>query len=145
MRNYELVLIASLTTPEAQFNDSIQEFISWLQDQGGIFMNQNTQGKRVLPSGIQKQKEGLLVSLHFALDPEKTKLVEQKAKDTALILRSMLIIAPIRKVQAPTPVGVASGGQEALEKENVQEQAQAPADAGDIDKKLEEIFKGEGT
>ena len=142
MRNYELALIASPELTEEQLNDNTQEFISWLQDQGGIFINQDMQGRRVLPSLIKEKNQGFLVSLHFALDPEKIQEVTKKVKETPYILRSMLVITPAQKTTAPTSMGV-TASQESVTQENLQEQAQKQADVEDIDKKLEEIFKGE--
>ena len=116
MRNYELALIASPELTEEQLNDNTQEFISWLQDQGGIFINQDMQGRRVLPSLIKEKNQGFLVSLHFALDPEKIQEVTKKVKETPYILRSMLVITPAQKTTAPTPVGT-TASQESVTQE----------------------------
>lgn len=136
MRNYDLSLIFSPLLPEQEANDLFQEFVSFVQEQGGILENQRLLGKKPLLAPIQNSKEGYLAIITFSLPEEKLPNLEGKCKGTKQILRFFLVRQAkkpkAKKTRFASTPEIASGPiQKKEEKANLK----------DIDEKLEEIFK----
>ena len=135
MRNYDLSLIFSPLLPEEEANDLFQEFVSFVQEQGGILENQRLLGKKPLLAPIRDSKEGYLGIITFSLSEEKLPNLEGKCKGTERILRFFLVRqakrTPKKTRTIPTPEIASAPMQKKEEK----------ADLKDIDEKLEEIFK----
>jgi len=135
MRNYDLTLIFSPLLAPEEANDLFQQFVSFVQEQGGILADQRLLGKKPLLAPIRHAKEGYLAQITFSLNEENLPNLEKKCKETQQILR-FFIVKPVKRViqkarALPTPEIAAAP---ALQKE-------AKADLKDIDEKLEEIFK----
>lgn len=135
MRNYDLTLIFSPLLAPEEANDLFQQFVSFVQEQGGILGDQRLLGKKPLLAPIRHAKEGYLAVITFSLNEEKLPNVEKKCKETPQILRFFIVKQVKRAIKkariAPTPEIAAPPAQRKDEKLDLQ----------DIDKKLEEIFK----
>jgi len=135
MRNYDLTLIFSPLLADEEANDLFQQFVSFVQEQGGILTDQRLLGKKPLLAPIRHAKEGYLALITFSLSEENLPNVEKKCKETQQILRFFIVQQTkrvIKKTRAtPTPeLTVAAASQK-----------EAKTDLKDIDEKLEEIFK----
>lgn len=137
MRNYDLTLIFSPQLSDQEANDSFQQFVSFIQEQGGILENQRLLGKKPLLAPIQGSKEGYLATVTFSLNEENLPALEKKCKGTSQILRFLLA----RKEKQAKKAKIASVA-------SIPETIPAPTqkkddkiDLKDIDEKLEEIFK----
>ena len=135
MRNYDLTLIFSPLLADEQANDLFQQFVSFVQEQGGILADQRLLGKKPLLAPIRHAKEGYLATITFSLNEENLPNVEKRCKETQHILRFFLVKQAKRKPKktrvAPTPEIAAALTQKKEEKIDLQ----------NIDEKLEEIFK----
>jgi ribosomal protein S6 len=134
MRNYDLTLIFSPLLSDEEANDLFQQFVSFVQEQGGILENQRLLGKRPLLAPVRNSKEGYLAIITFSLNEEKLPNLERKCKETKHIIRFFLIRQQKRTKKAksiPTPEISAVLLPKREEK----------TDLKDIDEKLEEIFK----
>ena len=136
MRNYDLTLIFSPLLAPEEANDLFQQFVSFVQEQGGILGDQRLLGKKPLLAPIRHAKEGYLAVITFSLGEEKLLNVEKKCKETQQILRFFIVKQVKRVIRkkgrvAPTPEIATAPAQKKEEKIDLQ----------DIDKKLEEIFK----
>jgi small subunit ribosomal protein S6 len=137
MRNYELTLLAKADITGPQLQELFGEVISLLQDAGALIMGQDSKGKRSLGSPIQERHEAELAVVKFSLDPQKLKDVEKNLKTKDAILRFALLLYMPRKADKhaiATPAALSAAHQEPEEQK---------VEIGDIDKKLEEIFKDE--
>lgn len=151
MRNYELTLIFRADLGAEQLTQAIEGVISFLQDKGGILMNQDVKGKKALLAPIKNHKEGIFATIKFAMDASHMQDLEKYLKENATILRFLCLISISRKVKYKTPhlvPSLASLGTEFSGRMSVapapsrQEEAETQKiDLGEIDKKLEEIFK----
>ncbi|MEK7542580.1 MAG: 30S ribosomal protein S6 [Patescibacteria group bacterium] len=134
MRNYDLSLIFSPLLSDEEANDLFQQFVSFVQEQGGILEDQRILGKKPLLAPIRHFKEGYLAVVAFSLNEEKLPFVEKKCRETEQILR-FFIARQAKKVKkarvALTPKTAPIETQKKEEK----------IDLKDIDEKLEEIFK----
>ena len=140
MRNYELTLVFSGGLTSEQCTPALEGIVSLIQGKGGILLNQEIRGKRALLSPINTQKEGNLAGLKFTIDPVNIGEVEKYLKEDKKILRFLCLVSVLRKVKGKTPHLVPSIGYPAMPQASTQE-ATGSIDLGDIDKKLEEIFK----
>ena len=151
MRNYELTLVFSGDLKAEQLAQAQESIISFIQGQGGIMLNQEIRGKRALLSPIKTQKEGNLAGLKFTIDPSHIEEVEKYLKEDKKILRFLCLVSVLRKVKAKTPhlfepepqgrrFALPTESLPIMPKEQTEEKSQK-IDLGDIDKKLEEIFK----
>lgn len=135
MRNYDLTLIFSPLLKEEETNDLFQQFVSFVQDQGGILEDQRILGKKPLLSPIRHFTEGYLSVVTCSLDEKNLPSLEKKCREIEHIIR-FFIMRQVKKtkktrtarVSAPTPS--LSAPQKKEEKIDLQ----------DIDQKLEEIF-----
>lgn len=132
MRNYELTLLLKTGLGESELQAFLGELTSLLQDAGALIMGQDFKGRRRLPAAIQKQQETELAVLKFALDPLKLAGIEQELRTKENILRFSLLSYAPRKAQERVIARTTSAPQ-ITEEEKVE--------LGDIDKKLQEIFK----
>lgn len=140
MRNYELMLVFPGGLRAEQLTQAVEEIISLIQSKGGILLNQEIRGKRALLSPIKTQKEGNLAALKFTIDPSHIEELEKHLKEDQKILRFLCVVAVSRKVKEKTPhLAPQIGSLSAMSKEQTEETK--IIDLGDIDKKLEEIFK----
>lgn len=140
MRNYELTLVFSGDLKTEQLTQALEEIISFIQDKGGILLNQEIRGKRALLAPIKAQKEGNLAVVKFTIDPSHKEELGKYLKEDSKILRFLCIVSVSRKAKQKTPHLTPSIAYPAMPKEQVQEETKS-IDLGDIDKKLEEIFK----
>lgn len=140
MRNYELTLVFSADLKTEQLTQALEGIISLIQSQGGILLNQEIRGKKALLAPIKTQKEGKLAALKFTIDPSHIEEVEKYLKEDRKILRFLCVVSVSRKVKEKTPHLAPQIVYPAMPKEHTQEETKG-IDLGDIDKKLEEIFK----
>lgn len=136
MRNYDLTLIFSPLLADEEANDLFQQFVSFVQEQGGILGDQRLLGKKPLLAPIKHAKEGYLAVITFSLNEENLSNLEKKCKETSKILRFFIVKQAKRVIKkkariTPTPELTAAAAP----------QKEAKADLKDIDEKLEEIFK----
>ena len=137
MRNYELTLLLKADLVESELQELLGEIASMLQDEGALIMSQDSKGKRALPASLKKHSEAELAVVKFALDPQKLGGVEKSLKAKENILRFALLSYLPKKARERTIAQTISAPAigEPTEEEKVE--------IGDIDKKLEEIFKDE--
>lgn len=141
MRNYELTLILSGGLKLEQLTQALEAIVSFIQDKGGILLNQEIRGKRALLAPIKTQKEGNLASLTFTIDPSHMAELEKQLKENQKILRFLCAVTVSRKTKEKTPhLAPSLGSLPPMPREHVEEETRG-IDLGDIDKKLEEIFK----
>ena len=135
MRNYELTLLLKIGPTESELQELLGEIASMLQDEGALIVSQDNRGKRALPAFVQKHSEAELAVVKFTLDPKKLGGVEKSLRAKENILRFTLISYIPQKAKERTIAKTiaTSVTHEPTEKEKVE--------IGDIDKKLEEIFK----
>lgn len=133
MRNYELTLLLPATLAEEQLQTLLGQIAGELQDQGALVMTQEGKGRRAFPAPIKKQREGCLALIKFTLDPAKIPQIQEILKGRENILRFLLLGSSPGKVHEPLMA------QSAAPKETLEEKVEL----GEIDKKLEEIFKDE--
>lgn len=141
MRNYELTLVFTADLAAEQLTQSLESVISFIRGKGGILLSQDIKGKKALLAPIKKHKEGLVSALKFAMDASHMQDLEKYLKENTKILRSLCIISITRKVKNKTPhlvQSLASIPQTPREREETETKT---IDLGEIDKKLEEIFK----
>ena len=150
MRNYDLTFILSSRLSEEQVNDLIQQFTSFIQEEGGILDDQKILGKKPLLSPIQNEKEGYLTSISFSLNEAKLAAIEKKSKETPEILRTMLLKQPKRimkrqrqpSIKQPIQeIAQVSSKPETADVSSSEHKKEEKVDLKDIDEKLEEIFK----
>lgn len=151
MRNYELTLIFNADLGTEQLTQAIEGVISFLQDKGGILMSQDVKGKKALLAPIKGHKEGIVATLKFAMDASHMQDLEKYLKENTTILRFLCLISISRKVKYKTPhlVPSLSSTPQAPREQTFASETQTPReetetraiDLGEIDKKLEEIFK----
>lgn len=140
MRNYELTLVFSGDLKAEQLTQALEEIVSYILSKGGILLNQEIRGKRALLSPINSKKEGNLAALKFTIDSSNIGELEKHLKEDQKILRFLCIVLVSRKLKEKTPHLAPSIGYPAMPKEQTQAEIKS-IDLGDIDKKLEEIFK----
>ena len=135
MRNYELTLLLKTDLTESELQELTGEIASMLQDEGALMISQNNKGKRALGAPVKKHSEAMLVVLKFVLDPQKLEGVEKNLRNKESILRFALLSYLPKKAKEHTIAKTAAAPitQGPTEEEKVE--------IGDIDKKLEEIFK----
>jgi len=124
MKNYELTLILSSELDGEALNKIIQDIAAFIQEKGGLLKSQELRGK---------QRQGILALLVFSLNPEALESIQKKLKEEKQILRSMLTIAQRKRAETPTLQTAPK----------IAESEQPRMSVEDIDKKLEEIFKGQ--
>jgi len=153
MKDYELTLILSPDIEETQVNDTVQELISFIQDEGGILYDQNILGKKPLLAPVKNHKEAYLGLLVFNIQPEKLSVLEKKCKETEQILRFLLLVRPAKKI-AKTPkssrilntiqkISPDLQGPESEGETTIDKKKEEKIELKDIDEKLKEIFKEE--
>ena len=151
MKNYELTLIFKSDLGSEQLTQAIESVVSLLQGRGGILLSQDIKGKKALLAPIKNHKEGIVMVLKFTMDASRMQDLEKYLKENIQILRFLCLISISRKSKDKTPHLVPSLGS-ALQKPREQafgsetqarrgEPEAKPIDLGEIDKKLEEIFK----
>ena len=141
MRNYELTLVFSGDLKAEQLTLALEEIVSLIQGKGGILLNQEIRGKRALLAPIKTQKEGSLAALKFTIDPSHIEELREHLKEDKKILRFLCVVSVSRKVKEKTPRLASSiGSPSAMPQERTEGETKI-IDFGDIDKKLEEIFK----
>lgn len=152
MRDYELTLILSPVTSEAEVNDTTQELISFLQEEGGILYDQTFLGKKPLLAPVKHQTEGYLGLVRFGLHPEKLSSLEKKCKEKGQILRFMMLSRPPKRVEKSEKMILAKSSQSKQEtlltqqrepatQTPLEENREKKVDLQDIEEKLKEIFK----
>lgn len=106
-----------------------------LQDEGALIMSQDSKGRRALLAPVQKHSEAELAVVKFALDPKKLEGVEKSLRAKENILRFALLSYTPQKAKERI---IAKTVATSITKEPTEEEK---VEIGDIDKKLEEIFK----
>lgn len=141
MRNYELTLVFSGNLKTEQLIQALEDIVSLIQGKGGILLNQAIQGKRALLSPIKTQREGNLAELKFTIETSSMGELAKRLKENPKILRFLCVISVSKKAKGKTPHLTPSIGPiPAALKEPIGEETKM-IDLGEIDKKLEEIFK----
>ena len=137
MKNYELTLIVSA-------QDTLSRIVTKIQESDGI----------VSKEGMKENNVAIIV---FSMQPEKLEQFQAILKEDADVKRYMLIVKPQRKAQkvpsivptTQTPVSItpdlSAARLPSLSGRQADGQGKAGAEGkmelGEIDKKLEEIFK----
>lgn len=141
MRNYELTIIFDANLGTEQLTQSLENVISFLQGKDGILLNQDIRGKKALLAPIQNRKEGIVSVLKFTIDASHMQDLKKYLKENAKILRFLCLISTSRKIKDKTP-RLASSVASIPKAPREQEETEIKTiDLGEIDKKLEEIFK----
>jgi ribosomal protein S6 len=151
MRNYELTLIFKPDLGPEQLTLAVENVVSLLQGKGGILLSQDSKGRKALLAPIKSHKEGIVMVLKFTMDASHMQDLEKYLKENAQVLRFLCLISVSRKSKDKTPHLVpslgsfgneSSGRMSAIQTPREQKEPDAkPMDLGEIDKKLEEIFK----
>ena len=151
MRNYELTLIFKADLGAEQLTQAVENVISLIQGKGGILLSQDSKGKKALLAPIQGRKEGVVSVLKFTIDASHIQDLEKHLKEDANVLRFLCLIAVSRKSKSKIPHLVPSLGFPKTESSGRMSSLQVPQeqketetktiDLGEIEKKLEEIFK----
>ncbi|MBI2123786.1 MAG: 30S ribosomal protein S6 [Candidatus Wildermuthbacteria bacterium] len=141
MRNYELTLIFKPDLGPEQLTLAVENVVSLLQGKGGILLSQDSKGRKALLAPIKSHKEGIVMVLKFTMDASHMQDLEKYLKENMQVLRFLCLISVSRKSKDKTPHLVPSLGS-TIQAPREQEESEAkPMDLGEIDKKLEEIFK----
>jgi ribosomal protein S6 len=135
MRNYDLTLIFSPLLADEEANDLFQQFVSFVQEQGGILGDQRLLGKKPLLAPIRHAKEGYLAVITFSLNEEKLPNLEKKCKETPQILRFFIVKQAKRVIKKARIIPIPEMASTPIQKK------EGKIDLQDIDEKLEEIFK----
>ena len=138
MRNYELTLLLKADLMESELQELLGKIASMIQDEGALIINQDHRGKRALIVPIKKHSEAELAFIKFTLDPQKIEHVEKGLKAQENILRFALLSYIPKKAKERTIIAKTLATP--ITKESTEEEK---VEIGDIDKKLEEIFKDE--
>ena|SRR3989338_6812185 len=141
MRNYELTLIFKADLGAEQFTQAVENVVSLIQGKGGILLSQDSKGKKALLAPIKKHKEGIISVLKFTMDASHVQDLEKHLKEDAKVLRFLCLIAISRKSKDKVPHLVPSLGSAVHVPQEQKETETKSIDLGEIDKKLEEIFK----
>lgn len=151
MRNYELTTILKTDLGAEQLTQALEGVISFIQGKGGILLNQDSKGKKALLAPIKKHKEGIVSVVKFTMDASCMQDLEKYLKGNTDILRFLCLISISRKVKNKIPHLVPSLGsmpqtprEQAFDSEAQARRGETETrsiDLGEIDKKLEEIFK----
>ncbi|MDO8474241.1 MAG: 30S ribosomal protein S6 [bacterium] len=151
MRNYELTLIFAADLGTEQLTQAVESVVSLIQGKGGILLSQDIKGKKALLAPIKNHKEGTVAMLKFTIDASHMQDLEKHLKENTKILRFLCLISISRKTKNKTPhlvpslgfLGTESSGRmSALRIPQEQKETETRSiDLGEIDKKLEEIFK----
>ena len=141
MKNYELTLIFKADLGAEQLTQAIEGVVSFIQGKGGILLNQDNKGKKALLAPIESHKEGIVMVLKFTMDASHMQDLEKYLKENTQILRFLCLISVSRKSKDKTPHLVPSLGSAVQAPREQREPKTKPMDLGEIDKKLEEIFK----
>ena len=132
MRYYELTCLISLDLSSEGINSFQEKIISHIQDEKGILIKTNKVSKKILGLPVRKEKEVLLLSLDFQLNPEGLENLERKLKAESQILRYLLIA---EKIPAATEVAEKSSR---FPRKIVKPKLKV--ELKEIEKKLEEIL-----
>lgn len=124
MKNYELTLILKADLDNEALNKIIQDVAAFIQEKGGLLEKQELRGR---------QRQGILAVIVFSLQAQDLESIQKKLKEYQQIVRSMLVIAPKKRAEMP----MIQAAPKMIESE------QPKMSVEDIDKKLEEIFKGQ--
>ena len=135
MRNYELTLLLKAGLMESELQELLGEVASMLQDEGALIMSQDSKGRRALPAPVKKHSEAELAVVRFVLDPQKLEGVGKSLRAKESILRFALLSYIPQRAQKRT---IAKTIATPITREPTEEEK---VEIGDIDKKLEEIFK----
>ena len=151
MRNYELTCILDANLANEELARALESIIAFIQGKGGILLSQDVKGKKELLAPIKSHREGTVAVLRFTMDASHVGDMEKHLKENTKVLRSLCLIARTRRTKDKTPHLVPSLGSSAptLREQSFGSEAQdrrentetKPMDLGEIDKKLEEIFK----
>ena len=92
MQRYELAYLISDEIPEEEVKSLQNKVASSIQEEGGILNKENVFLRRQLAYPIKRQAQAYLVVSDFQLNPEKLADFEKKLKETAQILRYLILI-----------------------------------------------------
>lgn len=156
MRNYEIALLLSSKITEEAANQTVQVISSFIQDQGGILLNQDLLTKRALPSPLSKGKNVFFTTVSFRVSQEHLADIEKKVKEINEVMR-FSIIKPAERKASSRSVGKirsshATGAKETssielptdtvpTETAPIEEESREKVNLQELDDKLEEIFK----
>lgn len=134
MNNYQLTILITPEVQEDSLNAVLGKIGDTVQKTGGIIAQQEIQKRITLGYPIKQQHEAFQAIVRFAMDPRQVEALQKTVQSQKEVLRCMLSVARIQKVEVPTLAKAhpPAGGPIAEEEKMSIE---------DIDKKLEEIFK----
>jgi ribosomal protein S6 len=141
MRNYELTLIFGADLGTEQLIQAQENVASLIQGKGGILLSQDVKGRKALLAPIKSHKEGVVVVLKFTMDASHMQDLEKYLKENTQVLRFLCLISISRKNKDKTPHLVPSLRSAIQTPREQREATTGIIDLGEIDKKLEEIFK----
>lgn len=131
MNNYQLTILITPEVQEDSLNAVLGKIGDTVQKTGGIIAQQEIQKRITLAYPIKQQHEAFQAIVRFAIDPRQVEALQKTVQSQKEVLRCMLSIARIQKVEVPTLAKAAPKPTAEEEKMSIE----------DIDKKLEEIFK----
>ncbi|MGB9743387.1 MAG: 30S ribosomal protein S6 [Minisyncoccales bacterium] len=134
MKNYELTYLISNELTEEEAQNLQNKIVSYIQEEGGILINQRTPIKKTLAYPVKKKSQAYLAVISYQLLPEKLSNLEKKIKTEFHLLRYLIVVLPtilpstkpkpklIKPVIKPSPT------------------KQAKVELKEIEKKLDEIL-----
>lgn len=131
MNNYQLTILITPEVQEDSLNAVLGKIGDTVQKTGGIIAQQEIQKRINLGYPIKQQHEAFQAIVRFAIDPRQVEALQKTVQSQKEVLRCMLSVARVQKVEAPTLAKAPLKPIAEEEKMSIE----------DIDKKLEEIFK----
>jgi len=133
MKDYELAYLISSELSKEEVKSFQDKIVSFIQNEGGVLIENVAPLKKVLAYPIKKQTQAHLAVLDFQLNPEKLAELEKKLKAEAQILRYLVLIKPKLKEIKAVP-----------RKFVPKKVPERKVELKEIEKKLEEILGQEG-
>lgn len=107
MNLYEIAYLITADISETEAKESENQFILFLQEEGGLILSQNSLLRKKLAYPIKKQLQAYLSDIVFRFSAEKIAVLEKKIKSDNNILRHLLLakkefkIMPEKKRRTP--------------------------------------------
>ncbi len=130
MQRYELTYLISDEILEEEVKSLQNKITSLIQEEGGILYKENVFLRRKLAYPIKGRTQAYLTVSDFQLNPEKLVDFEKKLKETAQIIRYLILIK-----KSPRPMKISSRVRKPKE---VTEEKKV--ELKEIEQKLEEIL-----
>lgn len=130
MQRYELTYLISDEIPEEEVKSLQNKVTSLIQEEGGFLDKENVFLRRKLAYPIKGRTQAYLTVSDFQLNPEKLADFEKKLKETAQIIRYLILIK-----KSPRPMKISPRVRKPKE---VTEEKKV--ELKEIEQKLEEIL-----